>query len=515
MTALLNADDQSEYAKAKTKEALEEADQRLRLATEAVQMATWEWHILTDQVYWNEQHFRLFGMPPRSGPLSSDAFVSHIHPQDRPLITDLLSKAVEEQTLFDTEFRIIRDDGVLRWMSGYGRVIEQQQGRSVRMSGVMFDITDRKVVEEALRQADRRKDEFLALLAHELRTPLATVRNGLAILGVMGEADAITSQTLTMMNRQVNHLVRMVDDLLDVSRISQGKIELQWERLELGPLVAGVIEAIRPQYELHQKGLHYRSSPAALFLRGDATRLTQTITNLLTNGLRYTGDGGQVWVLIGAQNQEAVIEVTDNGIGLSEDQLETVFELFVQGEHSLARSQGGLGVGLTLARRLIELHGGRIQAQSPGLGQGSTFVIYLPLLEEAKPANPIATSRDSPTVAQRILVIDDDADAALTLSLFLKLKGHEVHRRHSGQEGIQAAEEVRPTIILCDISMPGMDGYQTARLIRKQPWGSAVLLIAVTGYGQPEDKQRSQEAGFDAHLVKPVDLETLLERLTI
>ncbi len=504
-------DDQSQDAKAK--EALQEADQRLRLATEAVQLATWEWHILTDQVYWNEQHFRLFGMPPQSDPLSSDAFVSHIHPQDRPSVTDLLSKAAEQQTLFDTEFRIIRDDGVLRWMSGYGRVIEQYQGRSVRMSGVMFDITDRKVAQETLRQADRRKDEFLAMLAHELRTPLATVRNGLAILSVRGEADALTSQTVTMMNRQVNHLVRMVDDLLDVSRISQGKIELTWERLELGPLVAGVIEMMRPQYELHQKGLHQGSSPAALFVRGDDTRLTQAITNLLTNGLRYTGEGGQVWVNVRVDKQEAVIEVADNGIGLSEDQRQTVFDLFVQGDHALARSQGGLGVGLTLARRLIELHGGRIEAHSPGLGQGSKFVMYLPLLEEAKPANTTAPQRASPTVAHRILVIDDDADAALTLSLFLRLKGYEVHSRHSGQEGLQAAEEVQPTIILCDISMPGLDGYQTARLIRQQPWGGALLLIAVTGYGQADDKQRSQAAGFDAHLVKPVELATLLERL--
>lgn len=513
-----NAQDPLEDAKVKA--VLQETDQRLRLAIEAVQMATWEWSILTDQVYWNEQHFRLFGMTPRSGPLSSDAFVSHIDPQDHAYVTDLLTKAVEEQTLFDAEFRIIRDDGVLRWMSGYGRVVEQQQGRSVRMSGVMFDITDRKVAQESLRQANRQKDEFLAMLAHELRNPLSTVRNGLAILSQTTESDATTSQTGTaatvaastvaMMNRQVDHLVRMVDDLLDVSRINQGKIELKRERLDLGLLVTAVIEVMRPEYELRQKTLYNSVWPATLFVSADATRLTQAITNLLTNGLRYTGEKGRVWVTVKGQNQQAVLEVADNGIGLSSDQLSSIFELFVQADTSLARSQGGLGVGLTLARRLIELQGGRIEARSPGLGLGSMFVIYLPLIEEPKQTNPVALLQACPGVGTRILVIDDNPDAALTLSMFLTLKGYEVYSRHSGQEGIQAAEEVRASIILCDIGMPGLDGYQTARLIRAQPWGKTVVLIAVTGYGQGEDKQRSQEAGFDAHLVKPVDLAELL-----
>ena len=506
-----------------TKAALQETDQRLRLAIEAVQMATWEWHILTDQVYWNEQHFRLFGMIPHNGPLSSEAFVSHIDPQDRPYVTDLLTKAVEQQTLFDAEFRFIREDGVERWMSGHGRVIEQQQGRSVRMSGVMFDIKDRKVAQESLRHANRQKDEFLAMLAHELRNPLSTVRNGLAILSLTNESDAATVQTGTaspvaastvaMMNRQVDHLVRMVDDLLDVSRISQGKIELKQERLELGPLVTAVIDVMRPQYELRQKTLHYSAWPATLLISADATRLTQAITNLLTNGLRYTAEKGRVWLSVKEHNQQAVLEVADNGIGLSADQLSSIFELFVQADTSLARSQGGLGVGLTLARRLIELQGGRIEVRSPGLGQGSTFVVYLPLLEEAKQPNPTALLQDTSAVRPRILVIDDNLDSALTLSMFLRLKGYEVHSCHSGQEGLQAAEAVRPTVILCDIGMPGLDGYQTARLIREQPWSQTVVLLAVTGYGQAGDKQRAQEAGFDAHVMKPVNLEELLDLL--
>ncbi|MBD2757773.1 hybrid sensor histidine kinase/response regulator [Spirosoma validum] len=215
-----------------------------------------------------------------------------------------------------------------------------------------------------------------------------------------------------------------------------------------------------------------------------------------------------------AQNGEAVLAIADNGVGLEPDQLQTVFDLFVQGDNSLARSQGGLGVGLTLAKRLIELHGGRIEAQSPGLGKGSTFIVCLPLLEAVEGITTALTSPDTPTQVHRFLVIDDNADAALTLSMLLTLKGYEVHSRPSGQEGIQAAAVLEPTVILCDIGMPELDGYQTARLIRQQTWGQTLVFVAITGYGQVDDKQRAQEAGFDAHLVKPIDLDELVRLLT-
>ena len=496
-------------------QAVVESEKRLRLAIEAAQLATWEWDLITDQVYWNEQHFRLFGMVPQREPVKSETFVQHIHPEDRLHIAYLLTNAIDKQSLFDAEFRVIRDDGAIRWMSGYGHVTDKAGNQPLRMSGVMFDITDWKEAQQALLEADRRKDEFLAMLAHELRNPMATVRNGLNILGLTSEPDDTTRQTLAattvaMMNRQVDHLVRMVDDLLDVSRISRGKIELKRERLDLGSLLDGAVEAIRPQYETHHKGLHLASLPTSLLVDGDATRLSQIITNLLTNGLRYTGEGGQVWVRLRAENGAAVLRVLDNGIGLSTDQRQMIFDLFVQVDNSLARSQGGLGVGLTLSQRLIELHGGRIEVHSAGLGQGSEFVVSLPLLEEPAPEKTMSTTSASGQTRPRILVIDDNADVALTLSMLLKLKGYDVQSRHSGREGIQAAEAWHPGVIVCDISMPGMDGYHTARLIREQPWGSAVYLVALTGYSQAEAKERALEAGFDAHLVKPVDLEALL-----
>lgn len=362
-------------------EALQKSEKRFRLAIDSIGMGTWEWDLPKNEVYWNEQHFRLLGMEPRPNPISPDNFLHHVHPDDQERIANLLQEAIADRGLYDAEFCAVLTDGSQRWMSGYGRIVEEIDGEPVRMCGVMFDIDERRRAEDALRQADRRKDEFLAMLAHELRNPMATVRNGLDLLSLTGGADSLTEQTIAMMNRQVDHLVHMVDDLLDVSRISRGRIELKRERVELNALVAGAVEAIHPQYAAHQKVLHVTPAPTALLLDGDATRLSQVIANLLTNGLRYTGKQGRVWVRVGAEGGEAVIRVADNGIGLTGEQLTTIFELFVQVDNSLARSQGGLGVGLTLSKRLIELHGGRLEAHSAGLKQGSEFVVYLPLLK--------------------------------------------------------------------------------------------------------------------------------------
>lgn len=373
---------------------------------------------------------------------------------------------------------------------------------------------ERARAEEALREADQRKDEFLSMLAHELRNPLATVRNGLTILKQSDEPDSETPQLVAVMDRQVTHLVRMIDDLLDVRRISRGKIELRPEQVELGALVTEAVEDIRPQFEQHQRILYFAPPKTDLLLHGDATRLTQVVTNLLTNGLRYTKEHGKVWVSVRKENNEAVLRIADNGIGLTDDQLTSIFELFAQADHALARSQGGLGIGLTLASQIVELHGGRIKANSKGLGQGSEFVVHLPLMEQAeKKKDKTEASAISPADQHAILVIDDNADAALTLSMILKKKGFEVHIRYDGLSGIEAAEAIRPVAILCDISMPQLDGYETARRIRNQAWGKDILLIALTGYGQEEDKQQAKQAGFNSFLTKPVDLNELINLL--
>ncbi|WP_052731031.1 PAS domain S-box protein [Spirosoma radiotolerans] len=620
-------------------EALQESEKRLRLAIEATELATWEWHLDTNQVYWNEQHFRLFGMAPQPNPISTDEFMRHVHPREQVRVSQLLERAIAERGVYDTEFCAVREDGTQRWISSYGRITEERDGQPIRMSGVMFDVDERRRVQDALLaseqrfrtlsdaapaliwqndeqgnnqfinqrfiefvglspqqiegvgwhsiihpddqqdyiadylsavreqrgwrntnrlrradgewrwfenyaqplyepngqfaghvgasvditqhqqqqdallKADQRKDEFLAMLAHELRNPMSTLRSGLQILELTTGEDDISRSTVTMMNRQTDHLVRMVDDLLDVSRISRDKIELKRERVNLVDLVHQAADSMRPLYQEQGKRLQVELPQAPVYLEGDATRLTQVVTNLLTNGLRYTGEQGQVWLSLTSNYKEAILQVRDNGIGLVKDQLSAIFELFVQVDNSIARSKGGLGLGLTLVKRLVEMHGGRVEAQSGGLGKGSLFTVHLPTLPAAEPKAKPTQPDTASTPLHRILIIDDNADAARMLAMLLKLKGYEAHSRTSGRAGLEAGEQLQPAAILLDIGMPDLDGYATCQLIREQAWGGAVV-IALTGYGQQEDRQRTREAGFDGHLVKPVDFRELLKLLT-
>ena len=397
-----------------------------------------------------------------------------------------------------------------RWYTIYASPVSESPDQ---LTVVFDDCSARKQLETALRVADRRKDEYLAMLAHELRNPLATLRNGLQILSLDEDHDAPTRATLAMMNRQTDHLVGMVDDLLDVSRISQGKIELKTKRLDLVELVSQTVEAQRPH--LAQRGHRLAVSLPTLpvYLEGDETRLGQVVTNLLTNAARYTPAGGQVWLSLSQPDEsvvpgqpQAVLQVQDTGIGLAAEHLSAIFELFVQVDNSLARSQGGLGLGLTLVRRLVELHGGEVGAYSAGLGQGSTFTVQLPVLaSEPMQGSTPAPASASPQAKTCILVIDDNADAALTMGMLLTLKGYEAHTRTSGQAGLAAAEQLKPAIILLDLGMPELDGLETCRLLRQQVWGQTVRLIALSGYGSEEDQRRTRETGFDGHLIKPVD----------
>ncbi|WP_439555801.1 PAS domain S-box protein [Dyadobacter sp.] len=624
--------------RARAEQHVRDSEKRLRIATEAADMATWEWDLVKNQVIWNERHFQIFGMEPQAGPVDPMVFFKHIHPVDQERVEGLLRKSLAEDVEFETEFRAVLENGSERWMSGYGRVMERSGDKPVSMSGVMFDITARrraendlhrieerqkaiiesakdyailtldldlrvrdwnagaqnmmgyleeeivgqpgeiffvpedrakgapqtekekaisegramnerwhlrkdgsrfygsgvttplldeagnvigllkvmrdltqqKQGEDALKQASRRKDEFLAMLAHELRNPISTLRNGISILKMTQQADSQTSEIVSMMDNQATHLVRMIDDLLDVSRVTQGKIELKLERLKIDQLITDTVKAIQPQYEARGKTLHISTLSAELFVQGDRTRLSQVITNLLTNGLRYTEDNGEVWVSLTSKNGEAVICVKDNGIGLTPEQQTSVFDLFVQGDNSLARIQGGLGIGLTLVKQLVEMHGGHVDARSPGIGSGSEFRVFLPLLD--LPENREKSQKDDLSEARsamRVLLIDDMEDLAKLTAMLLKLKGFHTDIRTSGKEGAEAVEMLKPPVVLCDIGMPELDGYQTAALIREGAWGRQVKLIALSGYGQHEDKLQAMQAGFDAHLTKPVDIEEL------
>ena len=375
---------------------------------------------------------------------------------------------------------------------------------------VATDMTEQKLAKLALTEASQRKDEFLAMLGHELRNPLAPLRNTLQLLQMSGGQDETVDSSVALMTRQVDHLVRLVDDLLDMSRINQGKIELRRERLELGELIAHTTKAIRPLYEANNRHLLVSPLAAPVYLKGDSTRLAQALTNLLTNAAKYTNKGGHVWLIVERAEGEVLVRVKDDGIGMTTEQLSRIFEMFFQVNTSLNRPHGGLGLGLVVVRRLVELHGGRVDAHSDGLNLGSEFVLHLPALADAATPRPVPDKQPSQVMTgYRIVVVDDNQDAAVTTSMLLKLKGYEVYTCYNGLEGIAAAERLQPRVMLIDIGMPGLNGYETCRLIREQPWGQQMVLIALTGYGQAEDKLRSQEAGFTAHLVKPVDLSTL------
>jgi CheY-like chemotaxis protein len=357
-------------------------------------------------------------------------------------------------------------------------------------------------------------------LAHELRNPLAPLRNAVELLRRADGDAALMEKARSMMERQVGQMVRLVDDLLDISRISRGKIQLRKERVELAAVVRSAVEAARPLVEAQAHELTVTLPPQPIYLDADPTRLAQVFSNLLTNAAKYTEKGGHVWLTAERQGGEVVASVRDTGIGIAADYLPHVFEMFSQAAPALERSQGGLGVGLALVRGLVELHGGTIEARSSGPGLGSEFIVRLPVVERLFQAaqEPSGDGQERRAVPKcRILVVDDNRDATDSLAVMLRLAGHDTHTAYDGLEGLQAAAAFRPDVVLLDIGLPKMSGYEAARRIREQPWGKGMALIAVTGWGQDEDRRRALEAGFDHHLTKPVEasaLEKLLALIT-
>jgi signal transduction histidine kinase len=361
---------------------------------------------------------------------------------------------------------------------------------------------------EELAEADRRKDEFLALLSHELRNPLAPVRNALQLMRHQGLPNPAVGRAWEIMDRQVENLSRLVDDLLDVSRITRGKIHLQKKRVDLTVSAETAVETARPLIEKRGHRVTTAFAPEPIWVEGDRVRLDQIAGNLVTNAAKYTDPGGRIEVRTRREGDQAVLSVQDTGIGIAPENQAAVFDMFVQADRSPDRTQGGLGIGLTLARRLVELHGGTIRVASEGLGLGSEFTVHLPLARtlnrEDLPA-VIPTAPGAPnTPMSRVVVVDDNRDGAESLAMLLRLWGHEVELAHDGPAAVRLVGDVRPGLALIDIGLPGMDGYQVARQIRGGP-GPRVVLAAMTGYGQDEDRRRSREAGFDHHLTKPID----------
>ena len=356
----------------------------------------------------------------------------------------------------------------------------------------------------ALERADRAKEELLSMLAHELRNPLGTISNALQVLRMRDEGDETSRRAIDAAERQVLHQAMLIDDLLEASRVTRGEVELQCEDLDLAELVRDTVEGYRESLGAAGIALDLDLPAEPLRVRGDRLRLSQAISNLMDNAVKFTSSGGRVAVRAarGADGRRAEVTVRDDGAGIPGDELPHVFEVFAQGDHSLDRSQGGLGIGLAVVKGLVEMHGGEVQARSQGPGTGSEFSLLLPLDPEGVPVAP-ATAETAPH--RKILVVEDNADAAATLRDFLELSGHEVELAASGRDGVQAARAFHPEVVLCDLGLPGMDGFQVAAELRRDPSTSSATLIAVTGYGGAEDRRRSKEAGFDLHLTKPVD----------
>jgi len=369
-----------------------------------------------------------------------------------------------------------------------------------------------------IQKADRRKDEFLAMLAHELRNPLAPIQNALQVMCLRGTDDPVLKRSVDVVERQARQMVRLLDDLLDISRISRGKVKLQKEPLELGTVVARAVETSRPLIEARKHELSVSLPQEPVELEADPARLEQILVNLLNNAAKYTEPGGRIWLTCAQQGEEIVLRVRDTGMGIPADMLPRIFDPFIQVDQSLTRSQGGLGIGLALVRSLVEMHGGRVAVHSEGLGQGSEFLVYLPVLSEPGSRRDTGVRREKgrreiPRSPRRILVVDDNADAAKTLKELLELWGHEVQVVHDGQAALAAALTSPAELVLLDIGLPGIDGYEVARQLRQQVGSSSMVLVALTGYGQAEDQRRSREAGFDYHFTKPVDLIALRELL--
>ncbi len=413
------------------------------------------------------------------------------------------------------ELALVFKDGTVKHIYGNAVPLLNQDGSPRGSIAAFMDVSNLKQAEEALKESDHRKNEFLATLAHELRNPLAPIRNGLQLMRIASDDRDAVEQARILMERQMTQLVRLVDDLMDVSRISRGKIELRREQLELAAVVDSAVETSRPVIEEMGHQINVTLPKTPVIVDADLTRLAQVFLNLLNNAAKYTERGGQIWLTAERQGSDVVVSVKDTGIGIAADQLPRIFEMFSQVHHSVEKAQGGLGIGLTLVKRLVEMHGGRIEVRSEGLGKGSEFIVRLPVVVEASKPKP-PDNEEEPAALKfslRILIVDDNRDSADSLSIMLRIMGNETRTAYDGHEAVAAAAEFRPEVVLLDIGLPKMTGYEACRHIREQPDGKNVVIIAQTGWGQEEDRQRTHEAGFDHHMVKPVDPSALMKLL--
>ncbi len=494
----------------RAEESLRESESRFRSIADSSPVLMWLTDAEGELLFVNRTCRDYFGLPRDSAGADWRPFV---HSEDANRWGEFAG-AVREQRTFVGQLRVRRSDGEWRWLATHAEPRFSASGEFLGHVGAGRDITEAKRASDALREADRRKNEFLAMLSHELRNPLAPIRNSLYILDRAAPGGEQARRAHRVIDRQTAHMARLIDDLLDVTRISHGKISLQRERLELGELVQRTIEDHRSLFQDSGISLEPSLPDERLWVDGDATRLAQVVGNLLQNAAKFTGRGGSTSVTLrrDAATGQAVITVRDTGVGLGAEMLPHLFEPFSQADRTLDRSRGGLGLGLALVKGVVELHGGTVAARSEGPGQGAEFTVRLPLqqrdLEQAEAAQVAA-----PATGRRVLLIEDNLDSAETLREALELMGHQVEVAHDGPEGIAMARRRPPEVVLCDIGLPGMDGYQVARALRADETFRGAVLVALTGYAGPDDQQRAARAGFWMHLAKPPSMAELEEVL--
>ena len=497
-------------------QALHVSDERYQLAVRGSSAGLWDWNIANNDIFLSPRFKQLLGYGEEELPSAFASFFSALHPEDRlPARRALAAHFSRRRAPFQIELRLRARGGGYRWFYMGGEAVFDAKGMPYRMAGSIIDITARKVAEEALQEANRRKDEFIATLAHELRNPLAPIRTGLQILGTEGADGRSAARAREIIERQLTHMVRLVDDLLDISRITSAKVKLNKSRITLQQVVDASVEASRPYIDASNQALTVSVDERPVALFADLTRMAQALSNILNNAAKYTPPGGRIELVAAREGSDAVIRVSDNGSGIPTEMLEQVFDMFTQVGRTVDHAQGGLGIGLSIVRRLISLHDGTVFAHSEGPGRGSTFTIRLPCADEpaeddaARPA-PVAAAQ---AATLQVLVVDDNVDAAETMAMLLDMSGHRTAMVHSGLEVLDAALRSLPDVILLDIGLPGMNGYEVAARIRQERVLDQTLLVALTGWGSDADKRAATDAGFDVHLTKPVGPEALMEVL--
>lgn len=485
--------------------AIRDSEERWRFALLVGNFGAWEMNLTTRNTWRTPSHDEIFGYPEPLQEWSYETFLQHILAEDRDEVNRYFLHATAEHQDMSFECRIRRTDNQVRWIW-----VQSKYHNNESVFGLVGDITERKLAQQALVDADRRKDEFLAMLAHELRNPMTPILNAVQILKHTNSDLNRISWCSDVIYRQVEHLIRLVDDLLDVSRFNRGLIELKKEPLEIREFIMPAVETNQPLIDARRQKLSMTIPSEPLWVEGDRVRLAQVISNLLNNAAKYTEEAGHIALFVEPTDTDICIHVNDSGCGIDPASLRNLFDLFYQADRNLDRSQGGLGIGLSLVHSLVDRHGGYVQAFSPGLGKGSEFVVRLPRITPPKTSTIFTGKLNIPDLTKlRILVVDDNCDIAESLALLLELDGHQVQIANNGPAALEMAQSAQPDVILLDIGLPEMDGYTVAKAIQSIPNLKRPLLISLTGYGQPEDLKRSADAGFDEHLIKPVDFEII------